>query len=98
MHSPISATGFTADPKLPHICRYGNVANDSAVTVDVGCDTFLSSRITYRHTALSSPKTDYLQGLILIKNVSNGAEVDREWFSIRVTIEEGLDNRPPTFR
>ena len=80
------------------VCRYGNVVNDSSVTVDAGCGTFLSSMVTYRHTALVSPKTDYLQGLVTIKNISDGAEVKRQWFSIRITIEDGMVNQPPTFR
>lgn len=71
--------------------------NDSLTLVDAPCDAFLSSRITYKHSALSSPKTDYLQAKVALKDKSNGT-VSTEWFVINIDIEEGETNQPPTFR
>lgn len=81
--------------------RYGNLVNDSLVLVDVSCDLFLSSQITYKHNALTSPKTDYVQVRVEVRDSrqTTGAQaVKQQWFAIKINIEQGTDNQPPTFR
>ena len=82
--------------------RYGNLVNDSLALVDVSCDAFLSSQITYKHNALRSPKTDYLQVRVVLtdnpQNAEGSQSMKQQWFAIRVNIEQGADNQPPEFR
>lgn len=96
--SRIFVWGFHSETSSFIYYRYGNVVNNSLLLVNASCDTFLSSRITYRNTALTSPKTDYLQGHVIITNTSNGLAVNHEWFTVRVNIEAGITNQPPVFR
>ena len=74
------------------------MVNGSLSTTDVSCDEFLISRIVYRNTALISPKFDYIEGHVVIYDEVSGVAVSEEWFTIRVHVENGVENQAPQFR